>query len=529
MEGPTYDTIIVGGGIAGLTAAAYLARVGQKILLIEKNKEFGGLVNTFESDGFHFEAGARALENAGIILPMLKDLGIELDVVRSPVSIGVEDKILAIENQASIQAYRDFLVGLYPESADEMAAFIRTMQKIMKWMDVLYGIDNPLFKDPKQDTNYLFKTLLPWLPKFILTVGRINRLNRPYEQYLETLISNPSLRDIITQHFFKGTPAFFALSYFSLYLDYFYPKGGVGKLTDALVNTIDANGGERLSGTRVTEIQASKHVVVDDKQQQYRYGKLIWAADTKTLYDITFTDGLSQKILANVETMKQKVMKGKGSESIFSLYLQVDLPLSYFSAIARGHLFYTPSKAGLGQLNRSELKAMLDCWSTIEKGEVYAWLERFLKQNTFEISIPGLKDATLVPQGKTGVIVSFLVDYELFEKLQERGWYDEFRKSIESQLIDLLSATVYPELKRRVEKYFSFSPVSIKDRIGSSNGAVVGWSFEAPVPVAHRIEKAGNSVKTPIPSIFQAGQWVYNPAGVPMSIMTGKLAADACL
>jgi NADPH-dependent 2,4-dienoyl-CoA reductase/sulfur reductase-like enzyme len=38
----TYDTIIVGGGVAGLTATAYLAREGQKVLLIEKNRELGG-------------------------------------------------------------------------------------------------------------------------------------------------------------------------------------------------------------------------------------------------------------------------------------------------------------------------------------------------------------------------------------------------------------------------------------------------------------------------------------------------------
>ena len=74
-----YDTIIVGGGIAGLTSAAYLSSEGKKILLIEKNDKCGGLVNSFSHNGFHFEAGVRALEDAGIIFPMLKDLGIGPD------------------------------------------------------------------------------------------------------------------------------------------------------------------------------------------------------------------------------------------------------------------------------------------------------------------------------------------------------------------------------------------------------------------------------------------------------------------
>ncbi len=94
MSENTYNTIIVGGGIAGLTSAAYLSRAGQKVLLIEKNKECGGLVNSFTRDGFHFDAGVRALEDAGIIFPMLKDLGIELEVVKSPVSLGIENEII---------------------------------------------------------------------------------------------------------------------------------------------------------------------------------------------------------------------------------------------------------------------------------------------------------------------------------------------------------------------------------------------------------------------------------------------------
>lgn len=33
-----FDTIVVGGGIAGLTSAAYISRAGQKVLLVEKTK-----------------------------------------------------------------------------------------------------------------------------------------------------------------------------------------------------------------------------------------------------------------------------------------------------------------------------------------------------------------------------------------------------------------------------------------------------------------------------------------------------------
>jgi len=49
------------------------------------------------------------------------------------------------------------------------------------------------------------------------------------------------------------------------------------------------------------------------------------------------------------------------------------------------------------------------------------------------------------------------------------------------------------------------------------------------MPVVNKIQKSASSVLTPFTSIYQAGQWAYSPAGVPMSILTGKLAADKIL
>lgn len=526
MEIVKYDTIIVGGGIAGLTSAVYLARAGQKILLIEKNKEFGGLVSTFKRDGFHFEAGVRALESAGIILPMLEDLGIELDTVRSKVSVGVENEILSIEDINSISEYRNLLVRLYPESEEEIDNFIKTMRKIMKHLDVLYGIENPAFKNLKKDTGYILRKLLPWLPKFIFTVGKINRLNMPIEGYLEKIIKNPSLRDIIAQHFFKGTPTFFALSYFSLYLDYFYPVGGVGRLAEEIRDKILEFNGELKSSTTIKEVYAQSQYLVDDNNIKYQYDNLIWAADLKTLYNNLHTENLSAKVKSEFESTKVKMLASHGSESVFTLYLEVDQPLEYFKNIANGHFFYTPSKIGLGNIHRSELITLLDTWENTDKTEVLTWLDRFLKLNTYEISIPGLKDSSLVPKNKTGMIISFLADYNLFKKVKASGWYEELINKIETRTINLISNSVFPKLKSNILKQFSFTPLSIKNRVGSSEGAIVGWTFEKPLPVLNKIQKADKSVLTPIPTIFQAGQWAYSPAGVPMSILSGKLAAD---
>lgn len=525
----SYDTIVVGGGIAGLTSTAYLAREGQKVLLIEKNRELGGLVNSFSRNGFHFDAGVRALEDAGIILPMLKDLGIELEVVKSPVSLGIENEILHVENLESLAKYRDFLKKFYPESGKEIDEVVISIRKIMKHMDVLYGIENPLFKDLKRDTSFILKKLLPWMPRFVFTVGKINRMQFPVEEYLQSIIRNPSLRDIISQHFFKNTPTFFALSYFSLYLDYFYPKGGVGKITDGLRDKIVELGGKIQTSTIVTRVIPSEKMVTDEKNVSYKYKNLIWAADLKTLYRIAETENLPAEIQSRFEPVKKKMLQNKGGESVFTFFLQVDEPLESFGRIANGHFFYTPSRQGLGETHRKELSELLENFKNISKPEILEWLNKFISLNTFEISIPGLKDKDLAPPGKTGMIISFLTGYELFKKVQEAGWLDEFILEIENRVLKVISESVFPMIKNKVIDRFSFSPISIQNRISSSEGAIVGWEFQKNMPVINKIQISDRSVFTPLPSVYQAGQWAYSPAGVPMSILTGKLAAKRVL
>jgi len=512
-----------------LTSAAYLSAAGQKVLLIEKNRECGGLVNSFTHDGFQFDAGVRALEDAGIIFPMLKDLGIKLDVVKSKVSLGIENEILHIEDLSSLLKYRELLLKLYPECKVEIDEVLKVIRKIMKHMDVLYGIENPVFKDLKHDREFIFRKLLPWLPRFIFTVGKINKMNMPVEEYLTTIVKNTSLRDIISQHFFKNTPTFFALSYFSLYLDYFYPKGGVGKLPEALKNKILECGGEIKTETKITEVIADKCLLRDQNKITYKYDNLIWAADLKTFYKITGTEGFPSKIKTSFEESKTKMLKNRGGDSVFSLFLGVDEPLESFRKIANGHFFYTPSKIGLGETHRGELNYILTNFERIDKDQILAWLDKFTGLNTYEISIPGLKDPEMVPPGKTGIIISFLAEYDLFNLIQKAGWLDEFISELENRVLRVISDSVYPMLKDKIIARFSFTPLSIEIRVGSSEGAITGWSFQKFMPVVNKIQNSDHSVLTPIPSIYQAGQWAYSPAGVPMSILTGKLAADRVL
>jgi phytoene dehydrogenase-like protein len=178
----------------------------------------------------------------------------------------------------------------------------------------------------------------------------------------------------------------------------------------------------------------------------------------------------------------------------------------------------------LRKLHTQDLDRLIENWSTITKDELYAWLNGFTELNTYEISIPGLKNSSFVPHAKTGIIISFLIQYDIFAKLKEVGWYDEFKQELKTRIVNVITNSIYPILKEKLMDSFSFTPLSIQNRV-----AIVGWSFLESIPVPSRIQDAQKSVVTSIPNIFKAGQWTYSPAGVPMSILTGKLAADrAC-
>jgi phytoene dehydrogenase-like protein len=521
-----HDVIVVGGGIAGLVATVYLAREGLDVLLLERNERCGGLVNTFVRDGFRFEGGVRALISAGIIFPMLDELGITLDPLPNRVSVGIEDRITHVNSPESLREYLALLKCLYPESETEIERVGALVSRVMREMSVLYKVSNPAFHDFRGDKRYFVGTFLPWFFRFLLTLVNIATMRGPVEPYLDRIVKQRALRDIISQHFFRGTPTFFAMSYFYLYNDYLYPKGGVGKLTEALEQKIHEFGGNINTGAEVASVHAGEKWVKDREGRQYEYEELVWAADLKTLYRITETEGCSPLVVNAFETKKQQLLAGRGTDSVFTVYVGVDEPPETFAAISHGHFFYTPSRLGLGEIHRSELRAMLRNWDAYSRAEVLAWLDRFCERNTYEISIPVLKDPTAAPPHKTGLIVSTLFEYELVKKVKESGWYEDFKTEVERQMLNVLSASIYPMLRDRVLFAFSASPLTLEAMVGSSEGAIVGWSFEEPIPVTSQMLKISDAVKTALPHVSQAGQWTYSPNGVPTCILTGKLAAD---
>lgn len=509
--------VVVGGGLAGLTAAAYCAQAGCKVLLCEKEAKVGGLVNSFEYKGFTFDGGIRALENSGIVKPMLRQLGIDLPLISNGVSIGIGQDVVNLSAKSSLKDYLDLLRGKFPANSQEIDRFGQEIEKIMQYMDILYGIDNPLFLDLKADRQYLMQTILPWMFKYIMTIGKIDRLDQPVVGYLQQFISDPALIDMIAQHFFQATPTFFALSYFSLYLDYSYPLGGTGQLTEKMKEFILNHQGEIRCETEITSIDLDGHQVTDGGGHVYPYENLIWTADMKRLYSVINLATLQDRKLKQVVTSRQQELAGlAGNDSILTLYLTVDLDKQYFAAKSNAHFFYTPDAHGLSHLEPPDPE-------NVSKD----WLKRYYDLTTYEISCPVLRDESMAPTGQTGLIISTLFDYRLVRQIADAGWYEDFKAFSADSIIDVLDSSIYPGLKAKVMDHFVSTPLTLQRLTGNTDGAITGWAFtNGRLPNVHKMTQVSKAVDTPLPDVFQAGQWVFSPSGLPISILTGKLAAD---
>ena len=531
-----YDAIVVGGGIAGLTAAAYLARAGKSVILFERQTKVGGLVQTFDRNGIYFDGGLRSIENSGIVFPMLKQLGIDIEFSKSNISIGIADSVLKLHGKESVAKYEEFLKAQYPDNTKDISAIIGEIKKIMGYMDVLYGIDNPAFLNMAEDREYLMKVIMPWMFKFIFTIRKIKKLQEPVEDYLKRFTSNQALIDIIAQHFFQKTPTSFALSYFSLYLDYHYPKGGTATLIKKLEDYITEHGGVIKTSVTIQSLQPEEKYVVDSEGNRTDYSNLIWAGDLKQMYNIIPHESLkNSKLIRKIQEKRSLLKDLKGGDSVFTVYLSVQEKKAYFEKICTGHFFYTPDKRGLSIVSKADIEEFLNA-KTIDKdnvelkNKVKKYLEDYFRLNTFEIAIPVLRDADLAPEGQAGLVVSLLYDYSLSKKIDEFGWTAEIKEFLEQITIQILDESIFPGLKDKVIGCFSSSPLTIEKLTGNTQGGITGWAFTNPyMPAVSSMLGIAKSVETPLPSIYQAGQWTYSPAGLPISILTGKLASDNVL
>jgi len=75
--------IVVGAGISGLSCAYRLHQLGADVTLLEASPRPGGLIGATQKDGFLFESGPQSFQTTGLLLTLIRELGIESDLQKA--------------------------------------------------------------------------------------------------------------------------------------------------------------------------------------------------------------------------------------------------------------------------------------------------------------------------------------------------------------------------------------------------------------------------------------------------------------
>lgn len=92
-----FNVAIIGGGLAGLTASIYLAREGEKVVVLEKSSRFGGRAITTNKNGVLMNLGAHALYHGEKHYQLLRNLELTFQETYLQLARMVYGKMMCIQ------------------------------------------------------------------------------------------------------------------------------------------------------------------------------------------------------------------------------------------------------------------------------------------------------------------------------------------------------------------------------------------------------------------------------------------------
>jgi len=504
-----YDAIVIGAGLSGLVASAYLVKAGAKVLICEQAPKVGGLFNSFIINGYHFDGGIKAVENSGMILPTLDQFGLleKIEFEPSPIAMITGGKVQPIRAFSDVEDYFTLLSEFFPEEHFGLMHVKQDARAIFNLLSSLMA-----FPTPKPGQKLTRQTLGEWFKSNKQALGKfpavLSLLNKQFHPYLQNHIKNDDLVNLICGLFPDGTTAFFGLGYFAVFLDYWYPIGGIHQIPNALADYIRAQGGEIRVNTPVNRILVKEGQAVGielESGEKILSGKVISACDlNQTLTRLSDPNLLPKKFL-------KKMQMADVSHSVFNVFIGLDLPPDQLKFDGCHHVFYNPELTGISEADR------------INREDYFLHVPQ-------EIAVPSMNQPDLAPPGKTSLNISAMTNWNYLG-----GWdkkpkeYARLKDLYARQMITSLEQYI-PNLSDKIEFFEAATPRTIFTYSGNTHGAIMGWSYDNQRTFKRTsFLRFRSAVLTPIPNLLTAGHWSFTPGGSPVAALTGKLAADAVI
>lgn len=232
--------IIIGAGFAGITAAAYLAKSGHKVTVLEKNSMPGGRAQVWKSDGFVFDMGPSWYWMPDVFESFFKDFGHQISdfyhLKRLSPSYQVFTKSQKIEVPSSLEELYALFERLQPGSTPHLKKFLSEAQ----------------YKYEVGMRDYVVKpshSIWEFFDFNILKQGLRLQLLGNMRSHVRQWCTHPVLQQILEfPVLFLGatpqnTPALYSLmNYADLVLGTWYPMGGMAKIVEGMVKVAENQG-----------------------------------------------------------------------------------------------------------------------------------------------------------------------------------------------------------------------------------------------------------------------------------------------
>ncbi|MEN9324857.1 MAG: hypothetical protein RL414_611, partial [Actinomycetota bacterium] len=256
VSGPTDHVVVVGAGLAGLSAALRLAGAGRKVTVVERESVPGGRNGLLNKDGYAFDTGPTVLTMPDLIADALACVGEELkdwlDLIPvSPLYRGFFDDGSQLDVHADTHRMQEEIRTVIGDK--EAAGYAKYVDFVTK----LYKYEMNDFIDRNIDSP--LNLLTPNLAKLV-AIGGFRKLAPKVNQYM----SDPRTQKIYSfQAMYAGVSPQQALAIYAViaYMDsvngVFFPRGGMHAVPRALAAAAEKHGVEFKYNSTVTKIEMS--------------------------------------------------------------------------------------------------------------------------------------------------------------------------------------------------------------------------------------------------------------------------------
>ena len=483
VKGPTDHVVVVGAGLAGLSAALRLAGAGRKVTVVERESVPGGRNGLLKKSGYSFDTGPSVLTMPDLISDALACVGEDikdwLDLVplkplyRAFYHDGSQLDVHADTNQMQAEIAK----SISSKEAEGYARYVEFVTKLYKYemKDFIdRNIDSPL------------NLLTPNLARLI-ALGGFRRLAPKVNQFLK----DPRTQKVYSfQAMYAGVSPQQALAIYAViaYMDsvngVFFPKGGMHAVPRALAGAAEKHGVTFKYSTTVTSIERKNGratAVLTDKGERIPCDVVVLNPDLP----VAWRDLLGKQ--------PRSVKRLKYSPSCATLLIGSS---KTYDHLAHHNIHFGKSWAGVFD-------------ELIKK-------KTLMSDPSILVTVPSKDDPALAPEGKSSYYVLFptpnlSADID-WEKIGPR-YRDEMIKSLEDR--------GYTGFGDAIEVEQLTTPLDWKNQ---------GMEQGAPFASAHTFFQTGpfrpKNLAKGFENIVFAGSGTQPGVGVPMVLISGRLAAE---